>query len=283
MAWVALAIWAVGVLALFTLSPFKLPHYGLPAYPAIALLAARAWREADPRPRGLVLAHLALFLLLGAGLAWWGAGDGRAFTTAVFGITDVYSRKEAAWGQPSPYPPWSDIQPLLVRGSILFLAGAAGLALAAMGRSARVGAAVVGAVMLLLVPVVGDGLAATSTARAVAGMGREIRARLAPDDVLVLEGPIENAGAVEFYSGHRPALLDAHRSVLGVGATFADAADTFWTPARFLEAWGSPRPPYLLTTRVPAQSVAAQLPPDSVHLLVAQNGRWLYGRAPAIR
>ena len=62
------------MLALFTLSPFKLPHYGLPAYPAIALLAARAWREAGPRPRGLMLAHLALFLLLGAGLAWWGVG-----------------------------------------------------------------------------------------------------------------------------------------------------------------------------------------------------------------
>jgi 4-amino-4-deoxy-L-arabinose transferase-like glycosyltransferase len=281
--WIALAIWAVGVLAVFTLSPFKLPHYGLPAYPAIALLAARAWREAGPRPRGLIVAHLALFLLLGAGLAWWGSGDGRAFTTAVFGITDVYSRKEAAWGQPSPYPPWSDIQPLLVRGSIFFLAGAGALALAAARGSARAAAAVVGAVMLLLVPVVGDGLAATSSARAVVGMAREIRARLGPGDVLVLEGPIENAGAVEFYSGHRPTLLDARRSVLGVGATFADAAGTFWTPARFAEAWGSARPPYLLTTRVPAQSIAAQLPPESVRLLSVQNGRWLYGHAPVAR
>jgi 4-amino-4-deoxy-L-arabinose transferase-like glycosyltransferase len=281
--WIALAIWAVGVLAVFTLSPFKLPHYGLPAYPAIALLAARAWREAGPRPRALIVAHLALFLLLGAGLAWWGSGDGHAFTTAVFGITDVYSRKEAAWGQPSPYPPWSDIQPLLIRGSIFLLAGAAALALAAARRSARAAAAAVGAVMLLLVPVVGDGLAATSSARAVAGMAREIRTRLAPGDVLVLEGPIENAGAVEFYSGHRPALLDARRSVLGVGATFADAAATFWSPARFAEAWGSARPPYLLTTRVPAQSIAAQLPPGSVRLLSVQNGRWLYGHAGAAR
>jgi hypothetical protein len=114
-------------------------------------------------------------------------------------------------------------------------------------------------------------------------MAREIRTRLAPGDVLVLEGPIENAGAVEFYSGHRPALLDARRSVLGVGATFADAAATFWSPARFAEAWGSARPPYLLTTRVPAQSIAAQLPPGSVRLLSVQNGRWLYGHAGAAR
>lgn len=282
-AWVALALWAVGVLGLFTLSPFKLPHYGLPAYPALALLAARAWREAAPRPGGLIAAHLVLFLLLGVGLAWAGSSDGRAFTTAVFGVTDVYSRKEAALGQASPYPPWSDIQPLLVRASILLLAGAGGLALAAARRSARAAAAVVAAVMLLTVPLVADGLAATSAARAVVGMAREIRARLSPDDVLVLEGPIENAGAVELYSGRRPALLDGRRSVLGIGATFADAADTFWTPARFTAAWAGARPPYLLTTRAPAQSIVAQLPPDSVRLLALQNGRWLYGHAPAAR
>ncbi len=280
-AWIALALWATGVLALFTLSPFKLPHYGLPAYPAVALLAARAWRDPGAPRQGLILAHLALFVLLGAGLAWWGAGDGRAFTATVFGVTDVYSRKEAAWGQASPYPPWSDLQPLLVRGAVLLLAGAAVLAVAAARRSARLGAAAVAAVMLLLMPVVGDGLAATSRARAVAGMAREIRDRLGPADVLVLEGPIENAGALEFYSGHRPALLDGRRSVLGIGATFADAADTFWTPARFTEAWASPRPPYLLTTREPARSIAAELPPDSVRLLAADNGRWLYGHAPA--
>ncbi len=280
-AWIALALWATGVIALFTLSPFKLPHYGLPAYPAVALLAARAWRDPGAPRQGLILAHLALFVLLGAGLAWWGAGDGRAFTATVFGVTDVYSRKEAAWGQASPYPPWSDLQPLLVRGAVLLLAGAAVLAVAAARRSARLGAAAVAAVMLLLMPVVGDGLAATSRARAVAGMAREIRDRLGPADVLVLEGPIENAGALEFYSGHRPALLDGRRSVLGIGATFADAADTFWTPARFTEAWASPRPPYLLTTREPARSIAAELPPDSVRLLAADNGRWLYGHAPA--
>ena len=281
--WIALALWGAGVLVLFTLSPFTLPHYGLPAYPALALLAARAWRDPAAPRQGMIVAHLALFLLLGAGLAWWGAGDGRAFTTVVFGVTDVYSRKEAAWGQSSPYPPWSALQPLLVRGAVLLLAGAAFLAVAAARRSARLGAAVVAAVMLLLVPVVGDGLAATSRARAVAGMAREIRDRLGPGDVLVLEGPIENAGAVEFYSGHRPALLDARKSVLGIGATFADAADTFWTPARFTQAWASARPPYLLTTREPARSIAAELPPDSVRLLAAQNGRWLYGHAPAAR
>jgi 4-amino-4-deoxy-L-arabinose transferase-like glycosyltransferase len=279
--WVALAVWAVGVLAFFTVSPFKLPHYGLPAYPALALLAARAWRDVAPRPRGLIAAHLVLFALAGAGCAWAAAGDGRVFTEAVFGVSDVYSRKEAALGQASPYPAWSSLQPLVAWAAVVLLAGAAVLAAAAARRSARLGAWTVAAVMLLLVPVVAIGLAVTSSARAVTVMAAEIRARLGPGDLLVLEGPIENAGAVEFYSGHRPVLLDAARSVLGIGATFADAAGTFWSAPRFAEAWASARPPYLLTTREPAQSIVASLPPRSARLLFAHNGRWLYGRAPA--
>jgi 4-amino-4-deoxy-L-arabinose transferase-like glycosyltransferase len=279
--WVALAVWAVGVLVLFTISPFKLPHYGLPAYPALALLAARAWREAGPRPRGLIAVHLALFALVGGALAWAAAGDGQVFTSTVFGVSDVYSRKEAAWGQASPYPAWAALRPLLVQASIVLLMGGAALAFAAARRSATAAAVVVAAAMLLLVPVVAAGLATTASARAVAVMAGEIRARLAPDDALVLEGPIENAGAVEFYSGHRPALLDGARSVLDIGSTFADAGPTFWSAARFTEAWRSARPPYLLTTRVPERSIVSSLPPGSARLLVAHNGRWLYGRARA--
>jgi len=279
--WVALAVWAVGLLVFFTVSPFKLPHYGLPAYPALALLAARGWRDVAPRPRGLIAAHLVLFTLAGAGCAWAAAGDGRVFTEAVFGVSDVYSRKEAALGQASPYPAWSSLQPLVAWAAAVLLAGAAALAAAAVRRSARLGACAVAAVMLLLVPVVAIGLAVTSSARAVTVMAAEIRARLGPGDLLVLEGPIENAGAVEFYSGHRPVLLDAARSVLGIGATFADAAGTFWSAPRFAEAWASARPPYLLTTREPAQSIVASLPPRSARLLFAHNGRWLYGRVPA--
>jgi hypothetical protein len=133
--------------------------------------------------------------------------------------------------------------------------------------------------MLLLVPLVGRSLGATSSVRTVAGIAAEIRARLAAGDVLVLEGPIENAAAVELYSGRRPVLLDGTRSVLGIGATFPDASASFWTAEAFREAWASSRPPYLLTGREPGQSIVSSLPPGSVRLLVAHNGRWLYRRA----
>ena len=276
--WVTLALWAVGVLVIFTLSPFKLPHYGLPAYPALALLAARAWRDSVTRPRALIAVHLVLFALIGVAFAWAAAGDGRDFTATVFGISDVYSRKEAAIGQSSPYPPWSTMQPMLAQAAVIMLAGAAGLAWALARRSARAGAAVVAMVMLLLVPLVGRSLAATSSVRTVARMAQEIGARLAPDDVLVLEGPIENAGAVELYSGRRPVLLDGTRSVLGIGATFPDASASFWSAEAFQAAWRSSRPPYLLTTREAGRSIIASLPPGSARLLFAHNGRWLYRR-----
>ncbi len=71
-----LALWTVGILGFFALSPFKLPHYGLPAFPAMALLVAKLWDEAIERPPG---APRSSRLLVPALLAMAGAGrrDGR--------------------------------------------------------------------------------------------------------------------------------------------------------------------------------------------------------------
>src|SRR6185503_2809577 len=71
--WIALALWALGVLGLTALSPFRLPHYGLPAYPAIALLAARGWR--DLGVRWLASAHAAFLGAAALVCAWaWLSG-----------------------------------------------------------------------------------------------------------------------------------------------------------------------------------------------------------------
>src|SRR4029453_10923189 len=73
-AWTALALWALSVLVVTALSPFRLSHYGLPASFALALLAARAW-EVDGGRR-LALVHAGLFAVIGFGmaLAWTGPG-----------------------------------------------------------------------------------------------------------------------------------------------------------------------------------------------------------------
>jgi hypothetical protein len=98
----------------------------------------------------------------------------------------------------------------------------------------------------------------------------------------VHEGPIEVSGALELYSGRRPALLDGTRSVLGFGATYPDARDTFWTLERFQREWGSDRPVYLVTPRAPAASVIATVPPERRHLVLEDNGRRLYVNVPQL-
>ena len=137
-------------------------------------------------------------------------------------------------------------------------------------------AALVAVTMLATLPLVGEGLRVMADSRAVDRLGAELAARARPGDVLVHEGPIEASGALELYSGRRPILLDGTRSVLGFGATFPDARETFWTADRFTEAWRSGRTTYLVTARSPDRSVIAALPPDRVRLLLGHNGRRLY-------
>ena len=278
-AWVALALWAAGLVAVFTVAPFKLPHYGLPAYPAIALLAVRYWTERKRRARAFVALHLALFALVAVAGAVVAAGDGRAFTGVVFSATDVYTRKEAAVGQASPLPPWSALAPLVGRAALLFGVGSLALAVVVVRRAGGMGLPVVLATMLAVMPAVTAGAALVASERTVAGLAAEVARRMAPGDLLVHEGPIENSGALEFYSGRRPVLLDGRRSVLGISATYPEASGGFWDAAELARAWESGRRVFLVTPRAPGQSLVAGLPAGSAHLLESRNGRWLYRNA----
>ncbi len=278
--WVALAVWAVALGLVFTLSAFKLPHYGLPAYPAIALLAARWWSRRDGRDRRPALWHLAMFALLAAVLGVAALTDGRAFMETIFSATDVYSRKEAVATQVAPLPAWPALRPLVGRTALVFALGAAALAVTAAWRAGRLAAVAVAATMLAVVPSVGQALALVSTARAVSGMAAEIRLGWQPDLVLVHEGPLENSGALELYSGVRPVLVEGRRSVLGIGSTFPEAAETFWAADRLTREWLSSRPILLVTTREPDRSLVARMPRGRVHLLASRQGRWLWSNVP---
>jgi hypothetical protein len=123
-------------------------------------------------------------------------------------------------------------------------------------------------------PSVSAGLAAVSSARAVKELALELRARAAPGDVVVHEGPIENTGALEWYSGLRPVIVDGRRSVLAFGATRPGAASTFWEPARLARAWTGDGRVWLVTGRASAASVVSALP--HARLAAAAGGRRLY-------
>jgi 4-amino-4-deoxy-L-arabinose transferase-like glycosyltransferase len=277
--WVALALWAGAVFALFALAPFKLPHYGLPAYPALALLAARWWEEGRA-VRPVLALHLAAFALVALGAWWTFASDGRGVLEGIFGATDVFTRKEAAAGQGPPIPPWEDLKPLLGGTALVFGAGSVGLLVALARGARRPGLAVVLLTLLAWLPLVASAGALVSAARAVRGLALEVGRQAGPGDLLVHEGPIENSGALEFYSGRRPVILDGRVSVLAFGATFREAREIFWERAEVAAAWRSPRRVWLLSTRPPARSLVSDLSPAEVRLVAEAAGRRLYMNRP---
>jgi hypothetical protein len=160
--------------------------------------------------------------------------------------------------------------------AMIFGGGSLVLAAALAARAGRLGFAAVLATMLAVMPLATGSTALVASGRAVARMAEDLKREMAPGDLLVHEGPIENSGALELYSGRRPALLDARRSVLGIGATYPDAAETFWDARDLARAWQSGRRVFLVTPRAPEQSAVASLPPGTAHLLEVGNGRWLY-------
>jgi 4-amino-4-deoxy-L-arabinose transferase-like glycosyltransferase len=268
--WTALALWATGVFVVTTLSGFRLPHYGLPAYPAIALLAARGWSELGAR--GLAAAHAALFALLAAacGIGWL---RGAPALGAVLDATDVATRKAVSTG--GVVLDTTVFVPLLGASALAFGAGALVLTTLAVrdGHRATAAFAVI-ATLLLVLPSVSAALSASSSARAVKGLALELRSRVAPDDLVVHEGPLENSGALEWYSGVRPVILDGRRSVLAFGATRAQATGAFWARERLLTTWSGHRRVWLLTGRSPGVSVATALP--GARLAASAGGRRLY-------
>jgi hypothetical protein len=118
------------------------------------------------------------------------------------------------------------------------------------------------------------GLGASARERAVRELAAELRARLGPGDVVVHEGALENSGALEWYSGVRPALVDGRRSVLAFGATRPDAAGVFWDREKLRAVWSGAQRVWLMTARAPAASVATTLP--RARLVASSGGRRLY-------
>ena len=269
--WIALALWATGVLGLTALSPFRLPHYGLPAYPAVALLAARGWR--DLGVRWLASAHAVVLGALGLACALAWTGDGAAFLPGVMGAADVTTRKGGLAGA-SALPPWSSFRPFVGAAALVLLGGALALVVAAVARARAVAVYATVVTLVLLLPAVAGALSLVSAHRAVKGLAAEIRDRAASGDVVAHEGPLENAGALEWYSGRRPIIVDGRRSVLGFGASRTETRAIFWDGAELARLWPGPRRVWLVTGRAPEHSVVARL--AGPRLVAVGGGRRLY-------
>ncbi|MGH7343860.1 MAG: ArnT family glycosyltransferase [Candidatus Rokuibacteriota bacterium] len=274
--WVALTIWVLGVLGITALSPFRLPHYGLPASFGIALLAARGWELHGGRR--LLAAHLVFFAVAAVGCAVIWMGDGGVLTK-VMDVTDVATMKSAAAGLPLPVPPWEEFRPVFWVAALTFalcaVATAAVLALARSPERRRdLGVLIVGVTMVATMPGVARSLGVVVGNRAVRDLALSVARQAGPEDVVAHEGPIENSGALEWYSGRRPVIVDGQRSVLGFGAERPESRDLFWDAARLREAWTSGRRIWVVSVRSPRQSMVAALP--GARLLGVAGGRALW-------
>ena len=281
--WVLIALWPLVVVGFFAISPFKLPHYGLPAFPALALLVARMWDESidavpgSLRPRALIVPILVVFALAGAASAL--ALTGRLPVPAgALGNVDLATRNLAARGQVEAGAPMEAYLPMLLTCTVSFVAGGVVLAWAAWHRRPALGAWAAMAVTLAFLPIAGDGMAVFARSRSTQTVTEALVLALQPGDQVVHEGPLEKSGSVLLALDRPVTIVNGLQSNLAFGATFPEARDRFWDGARLAQEWPKPGRRFLVTGVRPERSVVRTLPPGSVRLLAQGGGRWLYGK-----
>ncbi|MBI1736752.1 MAG: glycosyltransferase family 39 protein [Candidatus Rokubacteria bacterium] len=278
--WRLFALWGLGVLVVFTLSPFKLPHYGLPAFPALALLAARAWDDAlatPARARGVILPALVVFALVAAAFLVTGTGLVSVGDEPLSSV-DVATRNLAARGQAAPVASLEAWRPVLITAAVLFTLGTAALAAAAWRVTPRVAAGAATGAMVLFLPVVaGVGMAEFARVRSARPVTETLLRRAGPADVVVHEGALENSGSLLLALGRPVRVVNGLHSNLAYGATFPDSRDLFWDDARLAREWEAAGPRrFLVSVVAPERSVVRRLPPGRVHLLARTGTHWLY-------
>src|SRR5207247_1274675 len=284
--WVLIALWPIVVIGFFALSPFKLPHYGLPALPALALLVARLWDEsidAAPgslRPRALIVPIIVVFVLaaLAFGLA---ALDRLPLPAGAMGNVDLATRNLAARGQVSSPAPLEPYLPVLHTCTVICGAGALVLAWAAWRRRPALGAWAAVAVTLAFLPAAGDGMAVFARSRSVRPVTEALVLRLKPGDQVMHEGPLENSGSVLLALDRPVTIVNGLQSNLAFGATFPEARDRFWDGTRLAQEWPKPGRRFLITGVGPERGVVRMLPPGSVRLIAKAGGRSPARGAPA--
>lgn len=277
--WALLGLWAVVVVGFFTVSPFKLPHYGLPAFPALALLAARAWDdciEALPgaaSPRTLMVPVLVLFAVLAVvfGLA---LADRLPLPAGALQNVDVAARNLAARGQTPAGSPLEAYVSVLVKCTVIFAAATVAMAVAVWRQWPAAGVGVALAAMIAFLPTAGEGMAQFARGRSTRPITDAVVKRLGPADRLVHEGALENSASLLLAVGRPVHVVDGLQSSLAFGATFADARDVFWSVGRLEQSWAGPERCFLVSTVEPDRSVVRALQP--AHLLARGGGRWLY-------
>ena len=279
--WVLIALWPLVVIGFFALSPFKLPHYALPAFPALALLVARVWDESieavprSPRPRTLIVPLVIFFALASLGFAL-GAMDRLPMPAGAMNSVDLTTRNLAARGQSTAGAPLAAYVRILWSSAVVFGAAAVILAWAAWARRPALAVWTGLAATLAFLPLAGDGMVQFAQSRSARPIAEALVIRLRPADDVIHEGPLENSASVLLFIDRPVRIVNGLRSNLAFGATFPDGRERFWSGPRLQEEWVKPGRRFLISGVDPARSVVRTLPPATVHVIAQAGGRWLY-------
>lgn len=268
-------IWIVVVFLFFGASRSKLEYYSLPAFPAVAVLAGAAWAGGSQIGRWLWVG-LAGCLGVGGWALWVGAHLTPEQAYYALAELNAYYRILRGWGYGFPF---ESARPF---GALLMVLGAAlvvgwGLATACwtLGRR-RASFAALLALGVFIEVLILQLLYVVEPHHSAKAVSLALMARAQPDDLIVVEGPLELSAGLLFYTGRRIVVVNGTRGDQDFASRQPDAQGYFLDTPRFVDVWKLRPRVFLVTQQPPERSLTKALPPDSLRLLGKFGSRWLY-------
>jgi 4-amino-4-deoxy-L-arabinose transferase-like glycosyltransferase len=276
-----LLLWGGIIVLFFALSPLKLEHYGLPAFPALAILIAHYWRDCVQKglkPSVWFFLPLSALILPSLLLASRAIPLGNA-VEAMFS-TDVYSRMGQAQGGSYAIPLRDELIPLFQGGGAVLCLGAIATLIFAIRHSFRIALGCFAVMAILLQGVIGQVYQLTAEFRSVAPIATRILERLHGDDLVVHEGPLENGAGLTFYTGRQVHVVNGQRGDLHFGSRFPEAQGLFLGGEEFARLWQGRHRIFFVTDRPGDESVLRLITPQMHHLIGHEGQRWLFTNRP---
>jgi 4-amino-4-deoxy-L-arabinose transferase-like glycosyltransferase len=291
-----LLLWIGVVLGFFTISA-RQEYYGLPALPALALLAGSALALAETKSSNLRHSITGVQ----RSILRWSAWLLLPLGTALALVCGYY-----AFAAPRPAPGTDIISLLAMSGNTetynLSLSHMSDLTARAMGifrgplAATALGMLAVGpvsyllrrrdlayaanltlaAAMTLILLAAHEGLTrfypilgSKPLAEAI-NQARDINPQ--PNDLIVLDGELTSGSTLIFYTGQQVHLLDGRVNGLWYGSFWPDAPPIFETESTLRQLWTSPRRIFLFTYN-PAVRTEDLAPDGPVHILASAGGK----------
>lgn len=273
-------IWLLVVVGLFALSRFKHEYYGLPAFPALAVLVGAAWTSGRDVGRWLAIGAVGCGAV-GLWALWVGAGLTPAQALNGLAELNAYYRILRDQGVPFPFGSPRPFGQLLQALGLVLLVGW-GLATLCWVRGWRRGAfAALVALSVVITLLIFRLIDVVTPHHSVKEIARAITEQAGPADLLVVEGSLEYSPSLPFYTGRPAIFVNGAVNYFSIAATFPEAAGLFLDTADLIRLWQGPQRVFLVVRRPPGQSVVAALPPALVHQLGRYGTRWLYSNRGA--